>query len=65
MRNGIATLLIAGALLAGTAFASGIKAPARPNKAQVEVATPATAAEALVQQLEASLPRATTLAPPL
>lgn len=60
MRKGIAALLLATALLATSAFAVGIKAPARPNKSESQVTE-----SVLAQQLEASLPRATSLPAPL
>ena len=59
MRKGIA-LLLASSLLATSAFAVGIKGPARPNKADDQVSE-----LALAQQLEASLPRAASLPAPL
>jgi hypothetical protein len=49
MRNGIVSLLIAGALLASTAFAGGTKLAPRPQKSQAEVAAPAPNTASLVR----------------
>jgi|ADGO01.1.fsa_nt_gi hypothetical protein len=64
MRNRIAVLLLGTALLATSAFAVGIKGPARPNKT-LDQAVERQAAESLALQLEASLPKATSLQAPL
>ena len=61
MRKGVAALLLSTALLATSAYAVGIKGPARPLKSETQPVTES----ALAQQLEASLPRAASLPAPL
>lgn len=60
MRKGIAALFLATAFLATSAFAVGIKGPARPAKTDNQ-----TSELGLAQQLEASLPRGASLPAPL
>lgn len=65
MRKGIATLFIAAVLLATSAYAVGVKNTSRPLRTQAPQTTQADTAETLAQRLEASVPRATSLAAPL
>jgi len=59
MRKGTVVLFLSTALLATSAFAVGIKGPARPHKSESQVSE-----AALAQQLEASVPRAVSLPAP-
>ncbi len=68
MRSGIAVLLMGTVLLATSAYAVGVTNTQRPLKTPTQQATESDqgkTVETLAQRLEASVPRATSLAAPL
>lgn len=67
MRSGIAVLLMGTALLATSAYAVGVTNTQPPLRAptQAKESAQGKTVETLAQRLEASVPRATSLAAPL